>query len=85
MREKHRRAFSLIDPANPMRVVDLLLEYPVPFEELWAHSREVSIQATRIRIASVDHLIALKRQAGRPQDFADIEQLEVIRQRNETH
>jgi predicted nucleotidyltransferase len=85
VREKHMRAFSLIDPTNPMRVVDLLLEHVVPFEELWAHSREVSLQATKVRIASIDHLITLKRQAGRPQDLADIEQLEIIRQRKETH
>jgi predicted nucleotidyltransferase len=85
VREKHMRAFSLIDPSNPMRVVDLLLEQAVPFEELWAHSQEVSIQGTRIRIASIEHLIKLKRQAGRPQDLTDIEQLEIIRQRKETH
>ena len=84
-REKHMRAFSLIDPANPMRVVDLLLEHVVPFEDLWAHSQEVSIQTTKIRIASIDHLITLKRQAGRPQDLADAEQLEMIRQRKRSN
>ncbi|OQW32238.1 MAG: hypothetical protein A4E19_19580 [Nitrospira sp. SG-bin1] len=31
LQEKHLRAFSLVDPANPMRVVDLLLKPEVPF------------------------------------------------------
>lgn len=79
VKEKNMRAFSLVDPANPMRVVDLLLESPVPFADLWARSHEVTLQATKIRIASIEDLIALKRQAGRPQDMADIAQLEAIR------
>ncbi len=81
LRDKHMLAFSLVDQVNPMRVVDLLLKPDVPFELLLARSEEVALNNTIIRIASVEDLIALKRYAGRPQDLADIEQLEAIRRR----
>lgn len=61
-----------------MRVVDLLLEHAVPFEDLWVRSQEVNLSLTIIRIASIEDLIELKRQAGQPQDLADIEHLEAI-------
>jgi predicted nucleotidyltransferase len=81
LRDKHMLAFSLVDQVNPMRVIDLLLKPDVPFDELLARSQEVTLKHTTVRIASVDDLIALKRHAGRPQDLADIEQLEAIQQR----
>lgn len=79
LHEKHMKAFSLVDYSNPMRVVDLLLKPAVPFEDLWAHSQEAFVNKTQVRIASLDDLIALKRQSGRPKDLADVEQLETIR------
>jgi len=81
LRDKHMLAFSLVDQVNSMRVVDLLLKPDVPFEELLARSEEVALNNTTVRIASVDDLIALKRHAGRPQDLADIQQLEAIQRR----
>lgn len=81
LHEKHMRAFSLVDPTNPMRVVDLLLKPEIPFAELLARSQEASVNKTKVRIASIDDLIALKRQANRPQDVADVLQLEAIRRR----
>ena len=81
LQKKHMRAFSLVDPSNPMRVVDLLLKPEVPFEDLLARSLEALVGDTPVRVASLDDLITLKRHAGRPQDIADIEALEAIRRR----
>lgn len=81
LRDKHMLAFSLVDQANPMRVIDLLLKPDVPFVELLARSEVVALNNTTVRIASIEDLIVLKRHAGRPQDLADIEQLETIRRR----
>ncbi len=73
------KAFSLVDISNPMRIVDLLLKPEIPFDDLWTRSQEAVINKTRVRIASLDDLIALKRHSGRAKDLADIEQLEAIR------
>lgn len=78
LQKKHMRAFSLVDPSNPMRVVDLLLKPEVPFDELLARSQKALVGDTPVRVASLDDLITLKRHAGRPQDMADIEALEAI-------
>lgn len=82
-KEKNMQVFSMVDPHNPLRIVDLFVENVIPFEDLWDRSKVVRIDKTSIRIASLLDLIHLKRLAGRPQDLIDIEQLENIHQLEE--
>ena len=76
--------FSLVDRANPMRAVDLFVRSPIDFELLWSRAAVMSLEATTVRVAHIDDLITLKRQAGRPQDLLDVEQLELISERRES-
>ena len=77
-REKNMRVFSLRDPEDDFRRVDLFVEEPVEFSGLWERSDVLSLGSTRVRVASIDDLLTMKRQAGRAQDIADIEALEAI-------
>lgn len=79
--DRNLMVFSLVDPGDPFRRVDLFAEDPIPFEELWARAEIVSLGPLSVRIASIDDLVAMKRSAGRPQDLADLEALERIRER----
>ena len=83
--EKGMRVFSMVDRDNPMRVVDLFVDHPIDFEELWVRARTVQLESTTVRIASIPDLIDLKRRAGRLQDLEDIEQLERLSEREEPH
>ncbi len=80
IRDKGMRVFSLWDPTQPMREVDLFVEHPVEFEGLFIRAEIVPLDTTTVRVASIPDLIALKRLASRPQDLADIEALEAIEQ-----
>lgn len=70
--------FSMWDPADPMRSVDLFVVNPIDFEELWADSELVDLAGVSARIASIRDLIRLKQISARPVDLADIDALEAI-------
>lgn len=78
-RERGLVVFSLHDPGNPLREVDVFAEEPLPFEELWAAAETMEISGAAVRVASIDHLVHMKRVAGRPQDIADIAALDALR------
>ena len=85
IRDRGMQVFSMFDPSNPMRVVDLFVVHPVPFEELWSRSQVFELRDTSVRVASIPDLIHLKRLADRPQDHADIEHLEAILESKRQH
>jgi hypothetical protein len=74
-RETGMQVFSLWDTTNARPTVDLLLQSPVPFEELWRDSSLVTLSGLSVRIASAAHLIRMKQASGRPQDLLDVERL----------
>jgi predicted nucleotidyltransferase len=77
--EKNMLVFQMIDRADARRSIDIFVEEPIPFDELWARSALVEIDDVEVHVASIDDLIVMKERAGRPQDIADIAQLQRLR------
>lgn len=79
--KKNLEVFSFRDERNPLLTVDLFAREPLPFEELWSRASTVTLGGRPIRVASIEHLIRMKRAAGRKQDAADVARLEEIARR----
>ena len=80
VREKGLTVFSLYSAAHPATEVDIFVRPPLDFNAAYAAAVYVDI-APNIQAAfvSLDDLLRLKSQAGRPQDLEDIRQLEALR------
>ena len=76
--QRNLQVFSLWDPQHPWREVDLFAEEPLPLDDLLRDAREVSLGGTPVPVASREHLVRMKRAAGRPQDLADVRALEAL-------
>ena len=64
--------------------VDVFVQEPFDFEEEYREALvEEVASGVALRIVRLETLLALKRQAGRPQDLADIAELESIRREEE--
>ena len=61
--------------------VDLLVSESGRFEALRQRAVRVTVDQRTFFVASIDDLIAMKQQAGRPQDLLDIAQLQDIKKR----
>lgn len=79
--KKGMRVFSLYEPESPLSTVDLFVESPIDFEELYRKAELIPIGTTVVRVVSIPHLIQMKQAAGREQDRADLRVLEEIEKR----
>jgi hypothetical protein len=76
--ERNLQVFSLYDPDDPLREVDLFATEPVPIATLLADATVMDVGGVPVAVASRRQLIAMKRSAGRPQDLADVAALEAL-------
>ena len=67
--------FSMFHPEQPGLSIDLLVQHPIPFDELWEQLQVFDVDWTGIRVCSLDDLINLKQLAERNKDMDDIEKL----------
>jgi hypothetical protein len=81
IRDKHMQVLSFYDPRDMAREVDVFVAYPLDFEALVGQAVPRRVGDRVVPVAAVEHLIAMKRAAGRPQDLADIAALELLRER----
>ncbi len=83
VRERWRKdsgmlVLSLWDPQHRRPTVDLFAEYPMDFELLFRDSMLLPLATTSVRVASIAHLIAIKRAARRPRDLDDADRLAAL-------
>ncbi len=78
IRDKGMMMFQMYSERSRV-TVDIFVEHPIPFDALWSEAIAVELPAATVKIASVEHVIQMKRAAARPQDLLDIEKLALIR------
>lgn len=79
--DKGLTVFSLFSDQHPATEIDLFVADPLGFAD--AYPRAVTVEVApgiEATIAGIDDLIRLKRDAGRPVDLLDIEELEKLRE-----
>ena len=72
IQEKNLIAYSFFNSRTNYMSLDVLLDVPIPFEELWKAKEERAIDKFRVNLVSVQHLIELKKYANRKQDKEDV-------------
>ena len=72
IQEKNLIAYSFFNSRTNYMSLDVLLDVPIPFEELWKAKEERAIDKFRVNLVSVQHLIELKKYANRKQDNEDV-------------
>lgn len=78
--EKRAVVFQLYSDEFPTVRIDLFLDEPAPFADLWERAAWFDIlPGVAIPFVGLDDLLAMKREAGRDQDLLDVKNLERLR------
>jgi predicted nucleotidyltransferase len=76
--EKGMKALNFYSETLPIGEIDILIDTPIPYEELRSRAIRVELQDEKIPTVSIHDLIALKLRAARKQDLADVEHLKLV-------
>ena len=77
--EKGMKAFSFANLSSPIGEIDLVIETPIPYEQLKSRAIFINVEKVEIPVIALDDLIRVKKESGRQQDLRDLDNLEKIR------
>lgn len=78
VREKNLKAFTFWSDKEPLGEVDVLIDLPMPYKELKEGAVRFDVAGIGVWVICLEHLIRMKRAAGRPQDLCDVDHLQSI-------
>ena len=76
IQEKGMMVFSFFHPQNQFEIIDVFVDEPKPFDELFTRRTSIRTYGIEIPVIGVEDLKDLKRAAGRDKDLFDLSQLE---------
>ena len=69
--DKDMVVYSLYDAKNPFFLLDIFVEEPFNFDEVYEERKKIEFENTIIPLVPIKVLIAMKEKSDRPQDKAD--------------
>lgn len=72
MRDKGLMVFSLFDSKNSFFLLDVFVESPFNFDEVYKQAKKIKFDDTVIDVVPIQELIKMKENSNRPQDEADV-------------
>ncbi len=76
--EKHMIVFQMRHPNRDSTRLDLFVAEPFSFTEELAQAKWEEVAGIRAPVLRLERLLQMKRESGRPQDLADVDQLTLI-------
>jgi hypothetical protein len=77
--ERNMVVFQLRNPDVRLAHIDVFVYEPFDFDAVYAAAVHVPTNSVVVPVVPLEQLLAMKRTAGRAQDLADIEALEMLR------
>jgi hypothetical protein len=82
--EKHMIVFQMRNPDRESTRLDIFVTEPFSFSEEYAKAKWEDVAGIPSPVLRLKELLRMKRESGRPQDLADIEQLNLIAENRKT-
>lgn len=76
--EKHMIVFQMRNPDRDSTRLDVFIQEPFVFSDELAQAKWEEVAGIRAPVLRLERLLQMKRESGRPQDLADVEQLMLI-------
>jgi hypothetical protein len=76
--EKGMAVFGLYDPKTPFFLIDIFVEDPFDFDEVYRRRKKIRSEVAVIPVVPIQELILMKEKSNRPQDRADVFHLQKI-------